>query len=63
VGYALERIIANDGLKCGEDKETIDIELLGSVDRTCEIFKKSINVVLTEDEKYYICKMLTSAET
>lgn len=63
VGYALERIVANDGLKCEADKEPISTELVRSVDSTCEIFKKAVNISLTEDEKYYICKMLSSAET
>ena len=59
VGYALERVITNDGLQCAEDKELISTDLAYSVDRTCEIFKKSVNISLTEDEKYYICKMLS----
>ena len=62
VGYALERMIANDGLRCEDDKESIGTEIQRAVDSTCEIFKKSINISLTEDEKYYICRMLSPTE-
>lgn len=62
VGYALERIVANDGLKCAEEKEPMDAQLVSLVDRTCKIFKQSVNISLTEDEKYYICKMLSPVE-
>jgi len=59
VGYALERIIINDGLTCVADKDPIAIQIIRAVDHTCEIFKRALNISLTDDEKYYICKMLT----
>lgn len=62
VGYALERIIANDGLECVADKDPISTQIVGSVNKTCEIFKKALNISLTDDEKYYICKMVSSVE-
>jgi transcriptional regulatory protein LevR/transcriptional regulator with AAA-type ATPase domain len=62
VGYALERIVVNDGLKCVGDKDPISALIVRSVDNTCEIFKKALNISLTDDEKYFICKMLTSVE-
>ena len=43
------------------DKDPIAIQIIRAVDHTCEIFKRALNISLTDDEKYYICKML--AET
>lgn len=36
-----------------------DQRLLVAVNYSCEIFVSGINMVLTEDEKYYICEMLS----
>lgn len=63
VGYALERIVVNDGLKCVTEKDPIRTEIARSVDKTCEIFKRALNISLTDDEKYYICKMLCLVES
>ncbi|MBC2580216.1 sigma 54-interacting transcriptional regulator [Clostridium sp. DJ247] len=58
VAYALERMITNQGLSYAEDRKAIDKNIINAVNKACEIFKKSLNLNLTEDEKYYICMML-----
>lgn len=57
--YALERMIINDGLTCSEDKNDLDKEIVEAVGNACEIFRRSLNICLIEDEKYYICKILS----
>lgn len=44
IGYALERVVINDGLKCPVDKDPISIQIAHSVDKTCEIFKRAFNI-------------------
>jgi transcriptional regulatory protein LevR/transcriptional regulator with AAA-type ATPase domain len=58
VAYALERMLTNSGLNYDGDKEVINKNVINSVDKGCEIFKKTLNLTLTEDEKYFICTML-----
>lgn len=62
VAYALERTVVNDELKCAIDKDPISTEIAASVDKTCEIFKRTLNILLPNDEKYYICKIVSSEE-
>lgn len=58
VACAMERMLINDGLNYGGDKNEIDKELYSAVDKCSQIFKKSLNINLTEDEKYYICESI-----
>jgi transcriptional regulatory protein LevR len=58
VAYALERMITNEGLCYKANDEEIDKKIISAVNNSCEIFKKSLNLTLTEDEKYFICTML-----
>ncbi|GIM30383.1 transcriptional regulator [Clostridium polyendosporum] len=56
--YALERAITGGELRYEGNKEEIDKKVISAVNNGCKIFKKSLNLTLTEDEKYYICEML-----
>lgn len=58
VACALERILINDGLNYGGEKNEIDKEIYDAVNSCCDIFKKSLNILLSEDEKYYICETI-----
>ncbi|VBB07382.1 phosphotransferase system mannose-type iia component [Lucifera butyrica] len=57
-GYALERMITNDGLTLAAEKSHFSDELIQAVNNACEIFQKSLNISLSDAEKYYICEML-----
>jgi len=58
VGYALERMVINDGLVFRADRNSINTEVICAVDYACENLKKALNISLSDDEKYYICEML-----
>ncbi|WP_346353010.1 sigma-54-dependent transcriptional regulator [Azotosporobacter soli] len=62
MGYALERSVIGEDLKCETEKEPVDAEIKRAVDKTCELFKAALNIALTEDEKYYVGKMLMPEE-
>ncbi|MEK8213029.1 sigma-54-dependent transcriptional regulator [Paenibacillus sp. FSL L8-0463] len=59
MAHALERMVIHDGLVYRGDVKLFDQRLLVAVNYSCEIFVSGINLVLTEDEKYYICEMLS----
>lgn len=58
VGYALERMLLQEGLRYVEDASQLEPGLVAAVDRACRLFTASLRISLTEDEKYYICELL-----
>lgn len=59
VACALERMLINDGLNYNENKDEIDKQLYEAINSCSEIFKKSLNISLSEDEKCYICETIS----
>jgi transcriptional regulatory protein LevR len=57
--HALERMVIGEGLVYQEDVSLLDQRLIDVVNRSCNIFASSINIKLTNDEKYYICEILS----
>jgi transcriptional regulatory protein LevR/transcriptional regulator with AAA-type ATPase domain len=58
VGCALERMVINDGLEYKGDKSEVDEDVVSSIKEANKIFKKSLNVVLNEDEILYLAQVL-----
>lgn len=58
VACALERMIINEPLIYRDDKSKINKKLVNTIKNACEIFKKSLNIELTDDEIYYISQMI-----
>ncbi|MDD7794714.1 sigma 54-interacting transcriptional regulator [Clostridium sp. 'White wine YQ'] len=58
--YALERMLINNSLRYENDKEIFDKKIISSVSNAAKVFKRTLNISLTEDEKYYICEMISS---
>ncbi|WP_220027446.1 MULTISPECIES: hypothetical protein [Paenibacillus] len=52
-------MVIRDGLVYRGNGNLFDQRLLVAANHSCEIFVSGINLVLTEDEKYYICEMLS----
>lgn len=59
VGCALERMIVNDGLIYRDDGSKLDNNLVSMIRKSCQVFKNSLNIDLTEDEIYYISEILS----
>lgn len=58
VACALERMLINDGLNYSEDRNDINKEIYDAVNNSSEIFRTSLNISLSDDEKYYICESI-----
>lgn len=58
LGCALERMVVRDGLKYMEDTTRISPGLFRLVDHACQSIEKALRIVITRDEKYYICELL-----
>lgn len=58
VACALERMIINEPLIYRDDKSKLNKKLVNTIKNACEIFKKSLNIELTDDEIYYISQMI-----
>ncbi|MNC80794.1 hypothetical protein D3C75_1337080 [compost metagenome] len=52
-------MVIRDGLVYREEPENLNPYVLNAVNRACGIFAAGINLTLTEDEKYYICEILS----
>lgn len=59
MAHALERMVIHDGLVYRGETGTLDPQIMNAVNRACGIFASGINLTLTDDEKYYICEMLS----
>jgi transcriptional regulatory protein LevR/transcriptional regulator with AAA-type ATPase domain len=57
--YALERMVIRDGLVYQGEVKQLDQHIFEVVNRSCSIFVSGMNLILSEDEKYYICEMLS----
>lgn len=57
VGCALERMVIKDGLVYKDDVSKLDKKVLKIIKKSADIFKSSLNVVLDDDEIYYIAEM------
>ncbi|WP_025692745.1 sigma-54-dependent transcriptional regulator [Paenibacillus zanthoxyli] len=57
--HALERMVIRDGLVYRGESELLDPHIMNAVNQACEIFSSGINLSLSDDEKYYICEMLS----
>ncbi|WP_348536775.1 PRD domain-containing protein [Paenibacillus polymyxa] len=57
--YALERMVIRDGLVYQGEVKKLDQRILEVVNRSCSIFVSGMNLILSDDEKYYICEMLS----
>lgn len=58
--HALERTLIRDCLVYHEDaQQQLDPHIVEAVNRAGSVFVSGINLTLSEDEKYYICDMLS----
>jgi transcriptional regulatory protein LevR len=57
--HAMERMVIGEGLIYQGDVSLLDQRVLDAVNRSCNIFASSMNMKLTNDEKYYICEFLS----
>ncbi|WP_025715751.1 sigma-54-dependent transcriptional regulator [Paenibacillus sp. 1-18] len=57
--YALERMVIRDGLVYRGEVELLDQLIFEEVNRASVIFVSGMNLTLSDDEKYYICEMLS----
>ncbi|MDQ0495077.1 hypothetical protein [Paenibacillus brasilensis] len=57
--YALERMVIRDGLVYRGEVELLDQLIFEEVNRASGIFVSGMNLTLSDDEKYYICEMLS----
>ncbi|OAA91475.1 sigma 54-interacting transcriptional regulator [Clostridium ljungdahlii] len=57
VGCALERMVIKDGLVYKDDVSKLNNKTLKSIKKSADIFRSSLNVVLDDDEIYYIAEM------
>ncbi|MDT8718966.1 sigma 54-interacting transcriptional regulator [Clostridium sp. 19966] len=55
---ALERMVINDGLVYRDDKNNFDKNIVNAVNMANEMFKKSINVSLSEDEICFVADII-----
>jgi transcriptional regulatory protein LevR len=58
VAYALERMITGEGLMYGDEKDGFSERVINAVNNSCKLFNKNLKINLTDDEKYYICRIL-----
>ena len=58
VGCALERMIIKDSLVYKDDKNKLDTKIIDGIKEGNRLFKKSINIELSEDEVCYISEMI-----
>ncbi|URZ18084.1 Transcriptional regulatory protein DagR [Clostridium felsineum DSM 794] len=58
LGCALERMVINDGIKYKGDEEKLDNNKVNIIKDASKIFKKNLNISLTEDEIFYLSEMI-----
>lgn len=58
VGCALERIVINDSLIYKEDIKNLNSSYIKAIREANKVFKKSLNINLSEDEIYFISEII-----
>ena len=56
-GCALERMVIKETLTYSGDRSAIDSEILKYVQKAALKFKETLNIILLDDEVYYICEI------
>jgi transcriptional regulatory protein LevR len=52
-------MVIRDGLVYQGEVKQLDQHIFEVVNRSCSIFVSGMNLTLSDDEKYYICEMLS----
>ena len=58
LGCALERMVINDGLEYKGDQGKLDNIKVNVIKEASKIFKKTINITLTDGEIYHLSEMI-----
>lgn len=58
VGCALERMVINDGLEYKGERDKINKEKVKVITEANKIFKKAINITLSEDEILFLAEIM-----
>lgn len=58
LGCALERMVINDGLKYKDDPRKLDNNKVTIIKDASKLFKKNLNISLTDDEIFYLSEMI-----
>ncbi|MHC1685829.1 MAG: sigma 54-interacting transcriptional regulator [Clostridiaceae bacterium] len=58
LGCALERMVIKEGLQYEGDQGKIDAEKFNIIKESSKIFEEQLNIVLTDDEIFYLCEAI-----